>query len=137
MNKWVIIAAAIAVVVVLATVVLVWLKRRPKQLNTDYFQERWQELQKRLRDKAQWGEAVLEADNLLDEALKKRRIKGRNMGERLVKAQRQFSDNDSLWFGHKLRSKIDGDPTTKLKETEVKQALLGIRQALKDMGALL
>jgi hypothetical protein len=135
MNQW-IIAGAVAVVVIVAAIVLVWLKRRPKQLNIDYFQERWQELQKRLRDKAQWGEAVLEADNLLDEALKKRRIRGRNMGERLVKAQRSFTDNDALWFGHKLRSKIDGDPTTKLKESEVKQALIGIRQALKDLGAL-
>lgn len=136
MNKWMLVAGAGVVVVLIAAVILVWLKRRPKQLNVDYFQERWQELQKRLRDKTQWGEAVLEADNLLDEALKKKRIKGRNMGERLVKAQRSFSDNDALWFGHKLRSKIDGDPTTKLKESEVKQALIGIRQALKDLGAL-
>jgi heme A synthase len=135
MNKWMIMAGAV-LLVVLVLAVFVWLKRRPKQLKTDYFQEHWLELQKRLRDKAQWGEAVLEADNLLDEALRKRRIRGRNMGERLVKAQRLFTDNDALWFGHKLRSKIDGDPTTKLKETEVKQALIGIRQALKDLGAL-
>jgi hypothetical protein len=136
MNKLMLLAAVAGGVVLLLGLFIVWRKRRPVQLNQEYFQERWQELQKRLRDKAQWSEAVLDADNLLDEALKKKRIKGRNMGERLVKAQRQFSDNDSLWFGHKLRSRIDGDPTTKLKEKEVKQALIGLRQALKDLGAL-
>jgi hypothetical protein len=58
------------------------------------------------------------------------------MGERMVKAQRLFTDNDGVWFAHKLRNKIDADPTIKLKESEVKQALVGFRQALKDLGAL-
>lgn len=108
----------------------------PRKLSVPYFQEHWQELQKRLRDKSQWAEAVLDADKLLDTALKKRRIRGGSMGVRLVKAQRLFSDNDSVWFGHKLRNKIDADPKLKLKESDVKQALVGIRQALKDLGAL-
>jgi len=54
----------------------------------------------------------------------------------LVKAQRLFSDNDGVWFGHKLRARIDADPVAKLKESEVKQALIGIRQGLKDLGAM-
>jgi len=136
MNKYLIIAAAAAVLLALAAGALLWRKRRPGKLKPDYFLARWQELQKLLRDKAQWSEAVLEADGLLDEALKKKHVSGHSMGERLVKAQRQFTDNDSLWFGHKLRARIDADPTTKLKEREVKQALVGLRQALKDLGAL-
>ncbi len=58
------------------------------------------------------------------------------MGERLVQAQHLLSDNDGVWFGHKLRAKIETDPAAKLKEKEVKSALVGIRQALKDLGAL-
>ena len=114
-----------------------FLKKRPQQLKTtDYFETEWRELQGLLRDKAQWANAITHADKLLDTALKKRHIRGGSMGERLVKAQRLFTDSDSLWFGHKLRAKLDTDPTTKLKEADVKQALLGIRQALKDVGAL-
>lgn len=129
---------AIVTVVVLAGAVAFFLlqRRRPKALKTDRFQEQWQQLQKLLADKTQWASAILNADKLLDEALKKSRIRGKSMGERMVHAQRIFSDNDGVWFGHKLRNKIDADPETKLKETEVKEALIGIRQALKDLGAL-
>ena len=114
-----------------------WLwKHRAQPLHPEFFQEQWQQLQGLLRNKAQWAQAIIEADKLLETALKKRRVRGNTMGERLVKAQRLFTDNDSVWFGHKLRNRLDTDPATKLKETEVKQALLGIRQALKDVGAL-
>ncbi len=101
-----------------------------------YFQKEWQALQSKLRDKTKWAEAIVDADNLLERALKKKHIGGHNMGERMVKAQRLFTDNDGVWFGHKLRNKIDDKPKTRLKEADVKQALIGIRQALKDVGAL-
>lgn len=128
----------ITVVVVLAAGVagLLFWRHRPRQLKPTNFQAKWQTLQKLLSDKKNWGEAVTLADNLLDEALKKKHINGRNMGERLVKAQRLLTDNDSVWFGHKLRGQLDTDPSKRLKEDDVKDALIGIRQALKDLGAL-
>lgn len=128
-------AAFIALLLVFALWYFV-LRRRPKKIKQDKFQEKWQELQKLLKDKKSWPEAVIAADKLLDEALKKKRFAGKGMGERLVKAQRLLTDNDGVWFGHKLRNKLEQDPNMKLKEKDVKQALLGIRQALKDLGAL-
>ncbi len=115
---------------------LIWRRFRPVKLKVDQFQARWKELQKLLSDKQKWVEAIFEADKLLDEALKKKHFRGRSMGERMVSAQRLFTDNDGVWFGHKLRNKLQAEPSTKLKESEVKQALMGIRQALKDIGAL-
>jgi hypothetical protein len=128
----------IVAVVVIAAAVLgtIYLRRRPKPMNVEQFQEDWKQLQKLCRDKAKWPEAVVAADKLLDIALQKHKFRGRTMGARMLKAQRLFSDSDSVWSAHKLRSKIDTDPTTKLKEAEVKQALIGTRQALKDLGAL-
>ena len=131
-----ILLVAVVVVVLLAMAGFVFWRRRPQQLKTDYYQAQWLELQALLHNKSKWADAVLAADSLLDTALKKKHIRGRSMGERLVKVQRILSDNDSAWFGHKLRNRIATDPQTKLKESEVKQALLGIRQALKDVGAL-
>jgi len=110
--------------------------RRKRAIKVEYFQEQWKVLQKMCSDRESWAEAVTGADQLLDKALKKRRIGGKTMGERMVRAQRQFSDNDGVWFGHKLRSKIDSEPDVKLKENEVKSALIAFRQALKDLGAL-
>lgn len=125
------------VVVALAALALLVVKlcRRPRKLRTDRFQEKWRELQKLCASKETWPQAIIEADTLLDEALKKKRFAGKSMGERLTKAQRVMSNNESVWFGHKLRSKLETDAKTKLKEADVKQALLGIRQALKDLGA--
>ena len=128
------IGVAILVVVVALSGLLMWRRRRP--LKTDRFLDKWNEVQKLCRDKESWPKALTDADHLLDEALRKRRFSGKTMGERMVKAQRIFTDNDGAWFGHKLRNKIESDPETKLKESDVKDALVGIRQALKDLGAL-
>ena len=133
------IMAGLAVLALAVVALIVWalfLRRRPRKLNQEYFQQKWRDLQKLLPDKQKWSQAVCTADKLLDEALKRRRFAGKGEGERLVKAQHILTDNDSVWFGHKLRNKVESEPDTKLKEKDVKQALVGIRQALKDLGAL-
>jgi hypothetical protein len=112
------------------------LKRRPKKLNTAKFHERWQEVQGFCKSKNTWPLAIINGDKLLDDALKSRRYKGKTMGERLVAAQRDLSDNDSVWFGHKLRNKLVHEETPPLKQNEVMRVLSGFRQALKDLGAL-
>ncbi|HEX3568281.1 MAG TPA: hypothetical protein VHT70_01225 [Candidatus Saccharimonadales bacterium] len=127
-----IVAAAVVVLVAVAIIVL----RRPRTLKVEHFQKKWKELQANLRDKATWPVAIMNADKLLDEALKKKRVGGSSTGERLVAAQRMFTDNDGVWSAHKLRNKVEQESDAKLKEAEVKDALVDFRQALKDLGAL-
>ncbi len=110
-------------------------KRRPKDLNTAYFQTKWHEAQTFCKNKSSWPLAIINADKLLDEALKKRKFKGKTMGERMVAAQRDISDNDGVWFAHKLRNRLVHEVDVKLKEADIKKALVGVRQALKDLGA--
>lgn len=109
-------------------------KQRPKMLDVAYFQSRWLEAQGYCKDKTTWPLAIINADKLLDEALKRRKFKGKTMGERMVAAQRELSDNDGVWFAHKLRNRLVHESDVKLKEGDVKRALVGIRQALKDLG---
>lgn len=134
------IAAIIGGIIIVLTFVVIILKfvvkKVPRKLKEDKFMAKWQELQAYCKDKATWPDAILAADKLLDEALVKRRFKGKNMGERLVSAQKMFSSNDEVWFGHKLCKKIQEQPDFKLKESDVKDALFGFRQALKDLNAL-
>lgn len=125
-------AAVLLVLIVVAEVV----RRRPKALNQTHFRERWQELQKLLADKKTWPLAIIDADKLLDDALKRRKYKGKTMGERLVSAQRSLSSNDTVWYGHKLRNKLVHEDYKLTRKNEVKDALLGYLQALKDLGAL-
>lgn len=128
---------AAAVVILLLVIVLMagFLKRRPKMLDAAYFQNKWKEAQGFCREKTTWPLAVINADKLLDEALKRRRFKGKTMGERMVSAQRELSDNDGAWYAHKLRNRLVHEQDVQLKEADVKKALIGIRKALKDLGA--
>jgi hypothetical protein len=112
------------------------LTRRPKHLDQEYFKKRWDETQRMCSSKETWPIAVINADKLLDEALKRRRFHGKTMGERLVAAQRTLTDNDGVWFGHKLRNRLVHETDVRLNEKDVRNALVGIRQAMRDLGAL-
>lgn len=120
--------AALAVVSRLA-------KSRPKTLDQQYFQGQWMELLARVKTPEGMMLAVIDADKLLDEALKRRRLKGKTMGERLVSAQRLISDNDAVWYAHKLRNRLVHEPSVRLKKKEARNALEGFRQGLRDLGA--
>lgn len=125
-------AAAIAVVLVM----IILYRRFPKRLKPDRFGAKWKQLQDCLKDKKLWADALIKADSLLDEALKKRKFKGGSMGERMVSAQRYFTNNDDLWFAHNLCKKLKANQEIKLSEDDVKDALIGFRQGLRDLGAL-
>jgi len=111
-------------------------KKIPRRLNHEYFQAQWAELLARVKTPDGMTLAVIDADKLLDEALKKHRFQGKTMGERLVAAQRALSDNDAVWYAHKLRNRIVHEPHVRVKKREAQNALTGFRQGLKDLGAL-
>lgn len=112
------------------------LRRRPRKLKPKKFEQRWQDLQKNCATRKNWPQAIIEADNLLCEALKARRYKGKTSGERLVSAQHDLTANEQVWFGHKLRGKIADQDVRTLKKKDILEALAGFRQALRDLGAL-
>ena len=109
------------------------LRRKPSPKR---YTRRWKELQKHCATRKSWPKAIIEADKLMDDALKARHFKGKTTGERLVAAQHTLSDNEVVWFSHKLRKSIDGVDVRKLKKQDIVEALAGFRQALKDLGAL-
>lgn len=111
-------------------------KKISRGLNQQYFEKRWSELLARVKTDDGMTLAVIDADKLLDEALKRRRFKGKTMGERLVSAQRSISDNDAVWYAHKLRNRLVHEPNVRLKQKEAQIALAGFRLGLKDLGAL-
>lgn len=107
-----------------------------RRIKPKKFRARWGKLQKKLPNQGKWKEALAEADKLLDEAMKKKGIKGETMGERLVNAQKYFREKNEVWFSHKLSKKHLENPDLKLKKDDIKRALLALRQALKDLGAM-
>jgi len=120
----------------LIIVILVTWRRRPRKLNGAHSMERWLTLQKNCSNKKTWPQAILEADKLLDDTLKRLRYRGKTTGERLVAAQHKLSNNEGVWFGHKLRNRIQDNDLKKISKQDTLEALSGFRQALKDLGAL-
>jgi hypothetical protein len=108
-----------------------------RDLNHDYFFEKWFALLAKVKNSEDGMIlAVIDADKLLDEALKKRHFRGKTMGERLVAAQRSLTDNDAVWYAHKLRNRLVHEPDVRLKKNEAQTALAGFKKGLQDLGAL-
>lgn len=129
-------AAAVGLFVVILVVILLATKKKRKPLNVQKFTERWQNAQKHCGNKNTWPLAIIDADKVLDDALKARKYHGKAMGERLMAAQHDLTSNDTVWAAHKLRNRIVHEENVKLTQKSVKEALLGYRQALRDLGAL-
>lgn len=135
-TSTVIVTVVTGIILVLATGGTWFIRRRPSKLDTLDFNTKWQTAQGLCSKQETWPLAVINGDKLLDEALKKCKYRGKTMGERMVAAQHEIGDNDSMWFGHKLRNKLVHEDLKKLKKKDVMTALIGFREALKDLGAL-
>lgn len=108
----------------------------PKRIKVGHYVRKWREIQRLCANPEDWSHALVHADMLLDEVLRKKKISGKTMGERMVNAQTDFSANDAIWSAHKLVNVIRQENTKKISENEVKNALIAYRQALRDLGAL-
>lgn len=135
-QVYVLIGSAAACLLVIGLVIFLIKRRKPERLDTKKYQDKWADMQMSLRDKTNWPAAIIDADKMLDEVLKKLRYKGKSTGERLVAAQRDIKNNNIVWYGHKLRNRVAHGTDAALHEREVKNALIGIKHALKDLGAL-
>jgi len=121
---------------ILLVVVRILQKRRKNKIDPNNFMERWVALQKNCVSRKTWPQAIIEADALLDEGLRKKGFKGKTTGERLVAAQRVMTNNEAVWFGHKYCQTVPDKDVRRLRKQDVLESLHGFRQALRDIGAL-
>jgi hypothetical protein len=113
------------------------LNKKRSGLDHAYFEKQWKNIE---AFKANGGAglqlAIMEADKLLDHALKNRGYSGQTMGDRLKAARGSFMNNDAVWQAHKLRNRLAHEQDVQLNGMMADQALRGFRAALKDLGAL-
>ncbi|MCY4010504.1 MAG: hypothetical protein OXF30_00325 [Candidatus Saccharibacteria bacterium] len=109
---------------------------RSQRLNKSHYQKAWQGLQIHLKQPQTYPLAIIEADKLLDKALKEAGYKGDSMKDRLVSAQKHLSDSQSLWRAHKLRNRLVHEMNVTLSVKETKQTLEAFQKGLKNIGAL-
>lgn len=81
--------------------------------------------------------AIIEADKLLEEALREAGVRGLSLGDRLKNLKPgQLPDIDKVWQAHRLRNQIVHEPTFKIKRDLAERALNIYQETLKDLGLL-
>ena len=126
----------LALIVVAGLILLVGLGqfgRRRSGLDAKYYRDRWAKIEQVQKiGEAGWQVAIIQADKLLDQALKERGFSGDTMGERLKSSHA----GDKVWAAHKIRNRIAHETDVRLNPVMVAQALRGFKQGLKNIGAL-
>lgn len=130
-----------AIVLVLGGLLLAFMsyaKGGTKHLNVDKYRSKWLAIEQSISSgqETTYHMAILNADKLLDQALKERGFSGNTMGERMKSAQKSWTNSNHVWTAHKLRNRIAHESEVVISYDITKRALTAFRQALKDMGAI-
>lgn len=131
----------LAGILILAGIVL-WvifhLSRHTNQLDIEKYRRRWLEIEgiPKKNDQKSCQFAIIEADKLLDIAMKEIGIKGDTMGERLKTAKARWSNQNAVWAAHKLRNQIVHEVDVKVSYDTTRRALASFKKALRDIGAI-
>lgn len=117
---------------------LVSLTKKGRKLNVDKYRVRWMEIEQSVQKDSQGSYmiAVLNADKLVDQALRDLGTRGNTMGERMKVSKDKFSHLNALWDAHKLRNRIAHEDGVKLSHMQTRRALAAFKRALKDLGAI-
>ena len=138
MSSTVIIMLFAIVLVLGGAILLAIVTRGQKQLDKEKYRSKWMQVEGSLKKDNESSQhlAVLNADKLLDAALKDANYKGQTMGERLKSATPSLSNANAVWASHKLRNRIAHETDVKVDYSTVRRALAGFKQGLKDLGAI-
>ena len=101
--------------------------------------KKWKKIRQRLEQgtESEAKLAIIEADDLLNEILKRMGYSGETLGEKLKQVKKAILPNlDEVFQVHKIKSDIVYDPTYRLNLDEAKRAISIYEKALTDLQAL-
>lgn len=129
--------AAILIISVLLFAVITFGKKS-SSLDVAKYRSRWLAIERDLdrSNEASYHMAIMNADKLVDQALKDRGFSGQTMGDRLKSANSVLQHRDNIWNAHKLRNKIAHEADVKISYDQSRRALAQFKQTLKDLGAI-
>lgn len=130
--------AAILIFGGLLFVVISLTRSTPKQLDVDKYRSRWMSIETRLKrdDENSYTVCMLDADKLLDQALRERGLPGKTMADRMKQYQGKWTNGNGVWAAHKLRNKLAHEADVRVDYERARQALVAYKQGLKDVGAI-
>lgn len=101
-------------------------------MNRDEIRLRWEEIEKLAQTGLMGAKmSVVEADKLLDSALKSMTMPGETLGARLKFASYKYPELRKVWFAHKLRNQLVHETSFDLSLSQAKAALHEYKKALK------
>lgn len=128
--------AAVLIIGAILFGVITMTKGGSKQLDVNRYRTKWLEIEQKLvrDDTASYQLSVLNADKLLDQALKEKGISGDTMGARMKVVK--WSNANAVWAAHKLRNQIAHESDVEFDYITARRALASFKQGLKDIGAI-
>ncbi len=132
------ILVAVLIAAVVGVVYLLITSKHGSQLNVQRYQTKWLEIENSVtRDNAaSWQLAIINADKLLDQALRERRFRGQTMGERMKSAQKTWKNANHVWGAHKIRNQLAHEVNANVTYDITLRSLSAFKQGLKDLGAI-
>lgn len=114
------------------------LSRRYDAFDRGAMRKRWQEIERLVGENGEMGPkmAVLEADKLLDHALRALSFPGESLGDRLKFAAYKYPQVKDVWWAHKVRNQLAHEATYYLDRRIAKKAIATFRRALERLGAI-
>lgn len=133
----IILFAAIIVIGVLLFA-LITLGKRGSTLDVEKYRVKWLAIEQSVKrdNEASYHLAILNADKLVDQALRDKGYKGQTMGDRLKSARGKLPHRNELWAAHKLRNKIAHESDVRVSYDQTRRALVSFKITLKDLGAI-
>ena len=136
-NIIILLFSAIVITGLLLLGLIVFTRRSPKGVDTEFYRAQWLQIESSLDDSENSRHIVIvQADKLLDSALKDRGVKGSTMGDRMKNATKLFRNHSAVWAAHKLRNRIVHETSVTVRPQTAQHALKAYKMALKDLGAL-
>lgn len=126
------------IVATLAVMFLIFLSKKTPQLNVTRYQTQWLSIENSVSrgNTASWQVAIMNADKLVDQALRESHHKGTTMGERMKSAQAVWKNANHIWGAHKIRNQLAHEVNTELTYEVTLRSLSAFKQALKDLRAI-
>lgn len=124
----------VIIIVLLMTLMLAYIafSLRKRGFSTT-FQKKIQTSWKHIKSFEDHHRAILEADKLLDIALKEKGYQG-TVGQKLKNSGALFSDLNAVWYAHKLRNTVAHELHYNLTQKEYDKAMMGFYKGLRDLG---
>ncbi len=101
---------------------------------------KWEKIQRYVKSEnpSDWKVAILEADSLLDDIIKKIGYEGKNFGERLMHiTTAQFKNLNNVWFAHKTRNRIaHGGADYEITKDETEKLMDIYKKAFEELEYL-